>query len=1207
MESRFSYSYSPWEFFRAGWFGLLTILVVSPLASSQALTKASEVDRKSIERYFDLLPLRFEPNQGQSSSDAKFLAEGRGFSALFRQNEADLLLTRRSGAEDVLRVTLPNTSKNAAISAETRLPGTVNYFNGNDPKKWQTALPTFKCLRYAGVYDGIDLVYYGSQGRLEFDFQLSPGTDPGPILMRFDGAENVRLDPNGNLIVTGKWGRISFQKPVIYQPTDNGGKEIVAGSFEIASKNTIGFSVGNYDRTRPLIIDPILNYSTYIGPFAEATSIAVDQNGEAYVLGLANKNFPTTPGSYQPVAATTTAAGGPFVAKFNATGTSLLYATYLTGNGLDYGDGLALDSNGDAFVVGTTSSTNFPITQGALQTTNNASQTIGFVTELNSTGSSLVYSTYLGGSTSTSVNRIALDTAGNAYLTGSTQDTNFPTTQGAYKTTAPTKANAGSSSAFISKLNSTGTALVYSTYLGGSQTDSAFAIAVDSAGEAFVGGNTTSNDFPVTAGAFQTVREVTNTQAGFVAKVNTSGSGLVYSTYLSGQSFDSLLAIAVDSSGNAYATGGTTSPDFPITPGAFQSTIGYTSFDYPQTNAFVSKLNGAGTSLLYSTFLGGSLSLGVYADEGDAAHAISVDGQGYAYLTGAACTGDFPVTIGAFEPQNLDGEASAECTAFLTKMNPVPNAPLLYSTFLGGTGQQFPDDISAGDGAFGLALDQSGNVYLAGYTGSVDFPTTAGVVETAFISYLPEAFVSEFNGSEMKTLPIPTVTITSNISPVLFGQPVTFTATVQSANGSNTPTGYVGFNFLEPEVSDDLGTGIGYGPWTTVALDGSGAATFTTSSLEALQTPVNAFYLGDANNAPASATMTQAVKDLPTVTTVTSNANDVLYATPIVFTATVLDDNGNPAEGFVFFELGNIVYAEVNLDSAGQAMWTNGTGGPPLPEGTDTVAVDFFPAVGYQNSIGTLAETFTPLGTAPAPTFAPPAGTYSTDQSVTLADSNSDAVIYYTIDGSVPVVGTSPNSASGMTIHVTSSETINALATAPGYMASNVVTATYTINLPAPDFSLSLTPSSIVVTAGSSGLTTVNVNGLNGFTQAVSLSCSGLPVGVTCLFSPAAPLANSPSTLTIAASTSAAMGASPVMLHLRLAAGAAMFGCFWIRRQRIGRLVTLLCALSLVAISGCGGGSGQTSSPHSNSSTVTVTGTSDNLKRSVSLTLTVAQ
>lgn len=1149
-----------------------------------------------------------------------FLGYGAGFSAQFRQGEADLLLAHGNSSPAPLRLTLVNANRNARVSGDSRLPGPVNYFIGNDPKNWHEGLPTFGRLRYSGIYPGTDLIYYGTRGRLEFDFELSPGADPGSVRLQFYGAKDLKIDQQGNLVVIERDGQISFQKPMIYQPARDGGKRHVDGSFAIVARNTIGFRLAKYNHRAALIIDPILNYSTYIGPLAEATSIAVDQKGEAYVTGIATLDFPTTPGSYQPVGGRSSSAGNiwpfvgkPFVAKFNSTGTALLYATFLSGSGVDAANGIALDANGDAFVVGTTSSEDFPITTGSLQTTNNASETTGFVTELNSTGSSLLYSTYLGGSAWTSVSAIAIDGSGNAYLAGATRDADFPTTAGAYQTSPPVRAAGISYSAFVAKLNPGGTALAYSTYLAGNQSDGAYGIAVDSAGDAFVGGDTTSNDFPVTAGAIQRTREATNQQAAFITKLNPAGSALVYSTYLGGGALDGFTSIALDSNGDAYVAGATTSPDFPVTAGAFQPKIGISAGNYPQQNAFVSKLNSGGTSLIYSTFLGGGISYAPNADEGDAVSAIAVDGKGMAYLTGSACTGDFPVTAGALESEDFDGDVSLQCTAFLTVLDPVPNAPLLYSTYFGGTGNQNPpsDGPQNGEAATGLALDSSGNVYLAGYTYSVDFPTTTGVVESPFTGPSEEAVVAEFNGKELKSLPVPTVMLTSNSTSVLFGQPVTFTATVQSTSGGSTPTGYVGFNFLEAEASDTGpdGTGFGFGPWTTVALDGSGVGTFTTSSLDALQTPVNAFYLGDAEYAPAIGTMTQSVLYVPTATTVTSSANNVPYGTPVVFTATVLDNTGMPAKGIVFFVFGNTSYAEPELNSAGQATWTNGTGGPPLPPGTDNIRVRFSPFTGYQASSGTIAETFTALGVTSPPSFNPAPGTYNSIQEVTLRDQQAGATMYYTIDGTTPVPGVSPEFLSGVPISVSASETINALATAAGYTASKVVSAAYTINLPPPDFSVSLLPQAMTVSTGSPGSTEVEIGGANGFTKAVSLSCSGLPANVTCAFSPASVTGSGLATLTITALTNASVDTRPVDLPFGpfTAMGAAL-GCICFRPRR-GRLsITLLCTLALASITACGGANSPPASRlTSTTSTVVVTGTSGSLSHSAPLSLTVTQ
>jgi hypothetical protein len=883
----------------------LCILCV-PCALALGVHLSADLKRFNAAGTFGSLPLSFEQNQGQADSQVRFLSRRAGFSAFFKENEADFVLARQStGREstsqalvrenagqhggpstaDLLRMRLLNANSATTLSGTDRLPGAVNYFVGSDPANWHTGLPTFAQLKYAGVYPGIDLVYHGSGGRLEFDFQVAPGANANAIQFRFEGARKLKLDRQGNLVIIASNGDISFQKPVVYQSAGNGDSESIAGSFRISAGNTVHFAIGRYDHAKPLIIDPILNYSTHIGQYAGGTAIAVDSAGEAYITGYADLDFPTTPGSYQPIAVTTTdadgypAGGRIFVARLNSTGTAILYATYLSGSGLESSYGIALYASGDAFVVGTTSSTNFPVTTGALQTTNKASSGTGFITALNSTGSALLYSTYLGGSTLTSVNNLTIDVSGDAYITGSTQDTDFPTTSGAFQTSAKTKTSAGFYSAFVAKLNPAGSALIYSTLLGRSGQDFSSSVAVDNSGAAYLGGSTSSSDFPITQGAFQQSREASNYQAGFVAKLNAAGSALVYSTYLGGEADDGVSSIALDSTGDVYAAGDTDSPDFPITAGAFQPNIGYNGFNYPQTNAFVSKFNSTGSALVYSTFLGENSGLNL-ADQGDEARSIAVDGQGNAFLTGIACTIDFPITAGALEPQNLSMETSFDCAGFVSKFNPTATL-LLYSTYFSGTGGQQGSD-SVGDGANGLALDSSGNVYVTGFTSSVDFPTTAATLPGGLTG---GGFVSQFNGSEMQRLPIPTVTLTSSPSPVEFGQPVTFTATVQPFGSIPTPTGTVGFSFEGLEANDADGTGVGMDPWTTVSLNSSGVATFTTSSFSGIQITVIAHYLGDANNAPNTGTMTQILTAVPTVATLISSENSVPYGTPVTFTA----------------------------------------------------------------------------------------------------------------------------------------------------------------------------------------------------------------------------------------------------------------------------------------------------------------------------------
>jgi hypothetical protein len=1168
------------------------------MSVSNSAAQKAPADQKSIAGNLNQLPLSFESNQEQLSSDARFLAVGRGFSAQFKEHETDLLLSAQAQATDLVRISMQNSSRDVTVTAESRLPGTVNYIIGNDSNKWRTALPTFERLRYADVYHGVDLIYYGSQDRLEFDFQVSPGADPNCIQMRFDGIQSMKMDHDGNLVLTAAAGQIKFQTPVIYQLAKNGVKEYVEGSFALLANNTVGFSIADYDRAKPLIIDPILNYSTYIGANANATGIAVDQNGEAYLVGTTTSIFPTTSGSLHPGPVTLSASQSRvFVSKFNSTGTALLYSTYLSGSVAEQGNGIALDSNGDALVVGCTWSSDFPITTGAFQTKNYTSQYTGFVAELNSTGTALIYSTYLGGSTQSCVNHVALDATGNAYLTGYTLDTDFPVSPRAFMTTAPAKGATNTITAFVSKLNPTGTALVYSTYLGGEWYDYATSITADSAGEAYVGGTTSSNNFPVTQGALQATREGSNRQAGFVTKLNASGSALVYSTFLNGNFIDSVNAITVDRSGNAYATGSTESSDFPVTAGAFQSTIGISGFGYSQTNAFLSELNSTGSSLLYSTFLGGGISQGALADEGDEAYGIALDEQGMAYLDGTACTIDFPITVGALEPQNLAGELGAQCTSFLTKMNPSPNTPLLYSTFFGGTGNTDPDDYANAEVANALALDPSGNAYLTGYTESIDFPVTYGVYETPFNGASQEVFVAEFNASEMKSLPIPTVTLTSNQSPVLYGQSVTFTATVQPASGSNPPTGYLGFDFYSyRQMSDIDGTGVGFGPWTTVALDGTGVATFTTSSLNDSQTQVNAIYLGDANNAPASGTMTQSVTYIQTKTAVTESVNNVPYGTEVTFTFTVTDQFSNPASGVVMYSFGSQA-GFVTLDSNGQGTWSEST----LPVGTNTIAAKFLQPVGYASSSGTVNLIITALGNTPTPTFAPPAGTYTSAQQVTFEDSNSAATVYFTTDGSTPLVGTSNSLPVGFVVSVNNTETLNAVAVAPGYNPSDMASALYTVNLPAPDFSISLFPQTMSLNAGDSGNTTVSVGGMNGFVQSVSFACSGLPTGVTCAFSPTQVTGTGETVMTITTSSSAAFHTNSRPVFPESALAVVLF-CMHIC------LLIATGAAGLSLLSGCGSGGSSyvpPTTPQSVTSVISVTASAGSLSHSTNFFLTV--
>ncbi len=415
---------------------------------------------------------------------------------------------------------LIDANKNAQVAGMDQLPGTTNYFLGKNPRTWRTSVVNYRKVSYRDVYPGIDLVYYGNQRQLEYDFVVAPGSDPGAIKVSFAGAPRIRLDrQTGDLILSTAKGDVHFHKPVAYQmeaeqaSAADGRKHFVESSFVLDAKNRVSFQLGSYDHSRALVIDPTLGYSTYLGGTGNdyATAVAVDSTGSAYVTGYtASTNFPTVAGAYQTSCGGGTACSAThinaFVTKLNSTGTALVYSTYLGGSAKDYGYGIAVDASGDAFIVGTATSNDFPTTPGAYQTACTGGSCANgdiFITELNPTGSGLVYSTYLGGVTTNQGNAIALDSSGNAYVTGYTKSGNYPITPGVFQGGCSSCKNA-LVDAVVTKLNSSGSALVYSSFLGGNNADVGYAIAVDSAGNAYVTGYTYSTNFPTTTGAFQT-------------------------------------------------------------------------------------------------------------------------------------------------------------------------------------------------------------------------------------------------------------------------------------------------------------------------------------------------------------------------------------------------------------------------------------------------------------------------------------------------------------------------------------------------------------------------------------------------------------------------------------------------------------------------------------------------------------------------------
>jgi len=872
------------------------VLVLTLFASSH--TQAQQ-PTASVAGAYGKLPLAFEANHGQSDKRVKFLARGKGYSLFLTAQEAVITLhgpksSTNTGLSkraqnpvkqglpviaarafdhpvqfadaqpegDVLRLQLNNANLTQQPIGTDPLPGVANYFIGNSPSAWHTNIPTFRQVRYASVYKGVDLVYYGKQGQLEYDFVVAPGASTAPIRMHFDGAQSLALTPSGDLTIAAQHGSVVFKRPVVYQDI-NGLRSPVEGRFELLAGNKIGFTIGRYDHTQPLVVDPVLTYSTYFGgtDVEFVTSVAAGSDGSAYVTGLTlSEDFPLTSGAFQAInyASAASSVTTAFISKFNPSGTALLYSTYIGGNAIagtlynqgDYGKSIAVDSSGNAYVAGYTYSQNFPVTSGAYQTGAHQEATLptGFVTKLNPAGTALVYSTYLGGNILDEPTALTIDSSGNAYVSGITYSTSFPTTSGVLQT-VNRSAGTGGFNQFVSKLNSTGTALVYSTYLGGTgATNSPIGdlfytnpIVVDSSGNAYVAAFTSSTNFPVTSGAYQTTNK-----GGFSAtlsKINPTATALIYSTYLGGTADTYSQGLAIDSSGNAYLGGFTSCTDFPVTSGAFQTVNKATvwssmnSNNPSNTNGFVTKLNPAGSALVYSTYLGGTA--GPWG--GDQIYALALDSAGDVYVAGSVTSDDFPITSNAYQSTNKGATHCCDydtydTNAFLTEFNPTGTAQL-YSTYFGGSGQQNPEGAGPvnGDGADDIALTSTGELFMVGYTGSSNFPTTTDAFETTYNSQQNTGFVASFNfGTPVTALPSNT-TLAASANPVVPGTTVTFTATVAPVSGTGTPTGSIVFSIDEAAVA-------------TVTLS-AGKATYTTSTLTAGEHYVLAAYSGSSTYA----------------------------------------------------------------------------------------------------------------------------------------------------------------------------------------------------------------------------------------------------------------------------------------------------------------------------------------------------------------------
>ncbi|MEZ5355724.1 MAG: SBBP repeat-containing protein [Bryobacteraceae bacterium] len=677
----------------------------------------------------------FEPNAGQIDAGYQFYARA-GSGRLFL-SDAEVAL-EVDGA--VLRIGYAGTASRPSPEPEAPLPGRVNYLMGADPSQWVRDLPTYSRVRYRNVYPGIDVVYYGREGRLEHDFEVMPGADPARIRMRIDGAPEPRMNEQGDLVLDVAGKEIVWRKPVLYQEA-HGLRRRVEGRYRLEDSG-IGFELGVYDASRPLVIDPVISYATYLGRGGNDTGsrIAVDANSNVYVSGLTNsEQYPVSPGA--PVGARGSATrGNVIVSKLNAAGSALVWSTHIGGANYDWSPALAVDASGNVYVTGSTSSPDFPVTDGVVQKNYNhiqlpnspppSNQGDCFVAKLNQGGSGFVWSTYLGAGGVDICSAIAVDAEGSPYVAGFTTSALFPTTEGALQRTYRGGREDHNvfrlADGFVAKLKPDATAIEWATYLGGTFEDAATAIALDKENNVYVAGLTNSVfGFPLSPNAPQTRYAGTGGNVdiplgdAFVVKINPTGTGLVWGTLLGGRRDDVAFGLAVDSVGAAYVTGSTMSPDFPVTAVARQAIYrgegGVVRLF--AGDAFVAKVNPAGDKFDYVTYLGGS--------RDDRGIGIAAAPDGSVWVTGNTLSQDFPVSADAAQKSyagDTEREIQTMGDAFVAQLNPAGQT-LTYSTYIGG---------SANDWGVGIALAANGAAYLSGGTSSLDFPATPGAYQTRY-------------------------------------------------------------------------------------------------------------------------------------------------------------------------------------------------------------------------------------------------------------------------------------------------------------------------------------------------------------------------------------------------------------------------------------------------------------------------------------------
>ena len=757
------------------------LIVLAAAAGGGSTARAQRDDSRDgnaqeriLDRYASL-PVAFVENRGQAHARVRYYAQGSGFAFYLASDAVSLSFARPDESRGLaLALRFVGANPAPAMSGGGRVPGEVSYFRGANPAAWHTRLPRYRDVVYHDLWPRIDLRLREEAGVLKYEFRVRPGGRPADIGLEYDGASAIDADADGALLIHTPLGVLRDSAPVSFQEIE-GRRVGVASRFSRPHAGRrearFGFVVdGPYRSDRDLIIDPGIAYATFVGGNSHeiGAGIAVDASGNAYITGTTQSpNFPTTSGAFDRTGASSNFAD-VFITKLNATGTALVYSTFIGGSDMEFGRRIAIDAAGNAYVTGQTKSSNFPTTGNAFDRTLNippncprcaTDNTDGFVTKLNAGGSALVYSTYLGGTEYDSPRGIAVDAGGNAYIAGETLSANYPTTSGAFA-----RIRNGAYDMFVTKLNAGGSALAYSTFLGGAQVDNGERVTVDASGNAYVVGFTSSPDFPTTAGAFDRTHN-----GGFdvsLTKLNASGSALVYSTYLGGDGFDAGGGLAVNDAGEAHVSGGSGSLNFPSTPGAFRTPP-------DGSDVFVAKFNASGSALVYSALFGGT--------DSEGANAIDLDVDGNAWITGGTTSADYPTTADAF-----DRSANGMADVFISQLNAAGTA-LIYSTLQGGAQSEAGNDI---------AVDGLGDAYVTGHTYSMDFPVTTGAFDRIWNGdtsiFWGDAFVTKIDVSATGDVPpAPPATpgtpvLVSPANAETTAQPITFDWNIASSAATYT-------------------------------------------------------------------------------------------------------------------------------------------------------------------------------------------------------------------------------------------------------------------------------------------------------------------------------------------------------------------------------------------------------------------------------------